>query len=654
MSISLNQRPQVAPHLYRNPLDSSSNGKPPSATAKPGAQALEDGRIEGGRPSSDGVDSLFQEQFAAAASDPEAFHETMRTAFGDAYDVGQAEALRQKALAGDFSWLPRVEYVGADVLGGANGAYDKQAGVVYLNEALRGSELAAQTFVEEAGHHIDTLINKSDAAGDEGELFRRILGGESLSQAQIQEVKAENDMGTITVDGREVQVEFWNPFKAIGKAVSGAAKAVGKAVSGAAKAVGNAVSGAAKAVGQAVGKAATGVWNGIKTVGETVFDTVKTIGKGIGGAVWGTLKGIGGGIWNFGKNLFQGHIVDAFGALGEGFLDAGRAVLDGADKIFLQAPQRLANGLINGAQEVFSGATELLGPLGKYVRFVSDRVFDAGRTATNMTFGTLRDVARAPFELGMDFVQDLGRSAGHLFKGEFGQAAKSFGGAFLNLGKGVAGRGLDVLMRNVQGLTDIVELAAGREPSRPLSEVLTPDQMAEMRAIYGDSIDFDLVRVKQGSWTHDLGMAAHVVGNTVYLPNSDFNADGSLTSSGFDTAIHEMGHVWQNQNGGGDYIHEALWANAVASVETGNRNNAYNWRLAVAEGKSFAQMNPEQQADLIEQAALALRDDGRITADDWASISQPGDSPMRFALSDQELAVVLDALESVRAGVGAP
>ena len=75
-------------------------------------------------------------------------------------------------------------------------------GTVLINESLDPS-LAASTFVEEAGHHLDTKLNTQDTQGDEGELFRRILSGEKLSPTQVADIRAENDKGIIKVDGKD-------------------------------------------------------------------------------------------------------------------------------------------------------------------------------------------------------------------------------------------------------------------------------------------------------------------------------------------------------------------------------------------------------------------------------------------------------------------
>src|SRR5262249_54767875 len=61
-----------------------------------------------------------------------------------------------------------------------------------------------------------------------------------------------------------------------------------------------------------------------------------------------------------------------------------------------------------------------------------------------------------------------------------------------------------------------------------------------------------------------------------------------------DLLSHEMTHVWQFQNGGTDYLSEALYAQ--------NFGEGYDFQRGIREGKSWRELNPEQQAELIEQA----------------------------------------------------
>lgn len=570
----------------------------------------------------------FKEQFGAMAADKDAFHAKMKTIFGGGYDKAKAEEYRQKALAGDYSWLPPVRFAKSEDLKGANGCYNAEEGVVYINEELKNDpQLAARTYVEEAGHHLDTKLNKSDAAGDEGELFRRIMGGEKLTQAQIAEVKAENDKGTVTINGKTMEVEFWNPFKAVAKA----AKSVGNAVVGAAKSVGNAVVGAAKTVGNAVGGVA-------KSVGNAVVNTVKGVAGGVVEAAKGVVgglklfgEGIVEGVGGFASNLFQGKVGEAF-----------KSLVRGADKAFLQSTQRVANGFINGAEQTLNGLTNLLGPLGKPAREVIARGADMVRTFANTGFEVARDAFRLLPETAITFGEGIADAAGWALKGEWGKAGKSFGMAFVNAGSRFVGGVVDAGARVLQGVADIAQVGLGLAPP---SRGLTADEVAMLKEVYGDSIDYDSVRIKFGGPLNaDINGRARVIGNTIYMPKeyagkplfeTDAAGNKTLTEYG-ETLYHEAAHVWQGQNGGGDYIHKALWGQIAG--------DGYDYQKAINEGKSFAQMNPEQQGDYLSEKLAPV-------------LMKPGDAEanMRAAgWSEEDIAYAKDALAHLRRGSGTP
>ena len=143
----------------------------------------------------------------------------MQTAFGEKYNKQEAENIRQQTLSGDFSWMPNVEVVKGSTLADTSvtqgsgvglGAYDSASDTIYLSEELLAGDpqKAVNILTEEVDHAIDTRVNTSDSAGDEGELFASLVGGEKLSAAQIQAVRSENDHGTIEIDGKTVEVEY--------------------------------------------------------------------------------------------------------------------------------------------------------------------------------------------------------------------------------------------------------------------------------------------------------------------------------------------------------------------------------------------------------------------------------------------------------------
>jgi len=173
-----------------------------------------------------------------------------------------------------------VKWVEPGTLGGANGAYDAESGTVLLNRALDPA-LAASTYVEEAGHHLDAQLNTVDSQGDEGELFRRVLGGEKLSQAQVAEMRAENDKGTIQLHGRDVEVEFRrNFFQRLGDGIKNTVEDIGEAIGNAAEAVVDAVGDAAEAVGNVVEGAVDAVGGIAKKVGNFLQGVGSVFGLG--------------------------------------------------------------------------------------------------------------------------------------------------------------------------------------------------------------------------------------------------------------------------------------------------------------------------------------------------------------------------------------
>ncbi|MBU8899184.1 hypothetical protein KRR26_26570 [Corallococcus sp. M34] len=475
------------------------------------------------------IASTFRREFGALASDKKRFHDTMRTVFGDGYNAIQAENYRQKAQAGDYGWLPKVRLVSPETLGGAYGAYDSQSGTVFINQTLSPQE-AASTFVEEAGHHLDTKLNVQDAAGDEGELFRRILSGEKLSPAQVNAIRAENDKGIIQVDGKATAVEFRGLFErignffsdvgnAVGKAVSGVVRDVGRAVSGAVRAVGSAVSGAARAVGGFVSRAARLVGNAARTVARVV----RTVGQRVGDGLHSLATGV-------------------------------------------------VNSLKGSLRNIQEGARTFLSGFGKLIRG------HVGEGLKQMSMGAVKTFIQTP---------------------------------------------IDVLLMSGGRTISAMQTLLGQEP---LGRKLSSNEIATLRGVYGDSIDYSAVRLKEGkAGIFSAFGRAFTHGDTIYVPPDDL----PLTA---ETLVHEAGHVWQHQNGGTDYMSEALVAQELG--------DGYKFEKALAAGKPWSQFNPEQQAEFLSSAQRA----GYF------------DSPnSRFYVDGTDYTAELRAaLAQVRAGQGAP
>lgn len=362
--------------------------------------------------------------------------------------------------------------------------------------------------------------------------------------------------------------------------------------------------------------------------GQSLNNAVSQAADGIADAFTLTVDGLADIFINSTSKLLQGDLIGA-----------AESVITGVDKVGFRAGQRLFNGLINSGEELLKAPTYLLpDPVGSFVRDeVVARTVDIGRTLFNVPTQMSRNAFRTMTETPLEIVKGGVKAVGHLLQGEFSDAGKAFGMGFVNAGTRLVGDVVDNAMIGLQGAGDIIGTALFlHEPSRPL----TADEKALLQEHYGDSVDVDSIRVHDGNITTEyLGMAAHAVGNDIYIP-SDRNGDDELL-------VHETTHVWQSQNGGNDYIHKALLAQGVAVVTTGDRNNAYNWRQSVSQGTSFGDLNPEEQAELIEEVEAAREND----ADGDGELSQGDFSP---ALSDAEWLIVQAAIADVQAGDNAP
>lgn len=473
------------------------------------------------------VQGLFEQKFADLAADKKSFDQLMSQVYGDHYNAKLAENYRQRSLVGDFSWLPKIKFVDASTLQGANGAYDSKQEVVYLNKALQqNGDLLAQTYLEETGHYLDAHLNQTDTAGDEGELFRRLLNKEPLSPEQISAIRSEDDHGTITVNGRSVKVEFWNPFKKVAKAVK---------------------------------KAVKGVAKGVKSVAKGLAKGAKTF-----------VSGVKGGLGGFLSNLFKGKFKKAFKALGHG-----------ANKAFLQTPGHVLSGSFKGLREITGGTANLMGPLGKPLKWTEKRTLGA---VQRITEGTWAGGAR----LIRSSVHGVGTAAeglGKIFKGDFQSGWQDIKQGVV---KSVIKAPLDSAQMTAIDIVGAVQTMTGLEPSGRLP---TQEEINALRPIFGDSIDYNALSIKEGrSGLVGIAMdkySAFVRGNTIYLKNKMEGEDSMALLA------HEMVHIWQYRNGD---------TNQVSLSQT--KDSDYYWWESIP-AKPWNELKAEQQAEFIGDAYSA-------------------------------------------------
>jgi hypothetical protein len=175
------------------------------------------------------------------------------------------------------------------------------------------------------------------------------------------------------------------------------------------------------------------------------------------------------------------------------------------------------------------------------------------------------------------------------------------------------------------------------------SRKLTPKEITYVREIFGDSLNYDKVRVTRDHW-FALG-STRVVGNTINFTSSrggeflfEDTPEWQLNKVGLDLLGHEIGHVWQYQNGGWAYAGDSLAKQAAGAYSTGSRNTAYDWKEAHYWEIPWTKWGPEQQAQAIDDWNMALRYD-RENKKDLIEKLQPfvdkarqGIGPPRFSV----------------------
>ncbi|MEN9579032.1 MAG: hypothetical protein RJA70_2041 [Pseudomonadota bacterium] len=217
---------------------------------------------------------------------------------------------------------------------------------------------------------------------------------------------------------------------------------------------------------------------------------------------------------------------------------------------------------------------------------------------------------------------DLARGAAQLISGEV-----AAGGASLARG------GLKLLQTPIDAT--LMLFGKGVSAAQTLTHVEAPgrrlgaDELQRARSVFGDSIDYSRVQIKEGdAGAFSLNDRPFALGDTIYMTST--NDDGTL--------IHELTHVWQHQNGGTDYMSEALTSQLTSGT--------YDWRQEVPH-TPWADLSPEKQGAFLEDAYRR-----RAFSTEPPAYPKGTQAPNNSSLSDLNL-YLQSAMREVRAGRGA-
>ena len=84
--------------------------------------------------------------------------------------------LNKQLIRGDWSVVPSIEFLSSTDIDDALGAWSSQTQTIYINSdwiATASHESIREVLTEEFGHYLDSIVNKKDPLGDEGQIFRR-------------------------------------------------------------------------------------------------------------------------------------------------------------------------------------------------------------------------------------------------------------------------------------------------------------------------------------------------------------------------------------------------------------------------------------------------------------------------------------------------
>lgn len=383
----------------------------------------------------------------------------------------------------------------------------------------------------------------------------------------------------------------------------------------------------ASAVWEGVKTGASAAWEGVKTGASAVWEGVKTAG----GWAWEALKAIGGWGWN---------VLKAAGAL------AWDLVTEAPVRIW-RLLKHLGSGFVDLMEGLWDGIKGFAGHMWAALKGVVKWTADGVVGLFSWVWDGLKGGAKWAWKLMQGdvsgFWQGIGDFFGWLGRGAVGlvkwgweglvaaavwawQGVKGFaiwiGKGFL-AGLAWAGRLLAKLL-DLVGFGEIMDLIWQiiKFNSRPLSST----EATEAKLVFGETIAYWQVRIDEYSliaWLGKLfgGKSGGAMAVTTFH-SINFSRTIAPTASSRDMAwlIHELGHVWQYEHVGSQYIGEALHAQAttgyVYGVDDNYANNANGAALATARaaGKTLADFNREQQASIAQHYYLRLTS-GRGTAD---------------------------------------
>lgn len=142
------------------------------------------------------------------------FWDIFQDIFGRNYDSALAESIRKRWEDRDFSGTPKIIVTTSAVLGRANAAYSKDTNEIFVSDRFLSIATASEVkavLLEEIGHSVDAVVNRTDTRGDEGELFSLRARGVTPTAQDLRRITADNDSSSVVVNGVKQSLELSVP-----------------------------------------------------------------------------------------------------------------------------------------------------------------------------------------------------------------------------------------------------------------------------------------------------------------------------------------------------------------------------------------------------------------------------------------------------------
>jgi S-adenosylmethionine:diacylglycerol 3-amino-3-carboxypropyl transferase len=147
----------------------------------------------------------------------------------------------------------------------------------------------------------------------------------------------------------------------------------------------------------------------------------------------------------------------------------------------------------------------------------------------------------------------------------------------------------------------VTMLAFAMAQSPPLGRALTAGERGFLAPLFGDSIDYEAIRIVRGRVFPLMGSRTVVtLGEVVYAPVGVYCDDFAHANVERQALlVHEVAHVWQHTNG----VRVVTAAVRTFVATAGRYGRAYRYELA--DGRDLADYGIEQQATILEHYFLA-------------------------------------------------